>query len=206
MRTVVVVFSRDSQLVAAFTTQKELQWPATGGNTTVSHSTADERLVKQVLPFFRKWKWCGPAEVELKTDSRTGQDKVIEINPRFPGYLRFPLDCGLDLPAQATGLAEQGEAVPFPSYQVGAEYQSPLLVFRSFLSGLRSRSQRREDSRAGVKEVMKALPGAFRILSDPLPLLGKALVRFQVVPEGPPFLVGRPAPSGGHLAAELRLP
>jgi predicted ATP-grasp superfamily ATP-dependent carboligase len=193
MKTVVVVFSRDSQLVAAFTTQKVRQWPATGGRTAVSYSTADERLVKQVLPFFRKWKWCGPAEVELKTDSRTGQDKVIEINPRFPGYLRFPLECGLDLLSIATGMASQAP-IPFPSYRVGAEYHDPALVLHSFLSSLRRGSQRSGRFRAGVQEVMKALPVACRILSDPLPLLGRALARFQVGPEGPLFLVGRRDP------------
>jgi predicted ATP-grasp superfamily ATP-dependent carboligase len=190
MKTVVVVFSRDSQLVAAFTTHKVRHWPATGGNTAVSCSTADERLVKQVLPFFSKWKWCGPAEVEVKTDSRTGQDKVIEINPRFPGYLRFPVECGLDLPAMATGVASQGKVVSFPGYRVGVEYHNPQLVFRSFVSGLRFGSQGSGESRAGVREVMKALPAACRILSEPLPLLGKALARFQLGPEGPLFLVG----------------
>jgi predicted ATP-grasp superfamily ATP-dependent carboligase len=184
MKTVVVVFSRDSQLVAAFTTQKLLQWPATGRMTAVSHSTADERLVKLVLPFFKKWKWRGLAEVELKTDTRTGQDKVIEVNPRSPGYLRFPLECGLDLPAIVTGVAAQGEVVPlvFPSYRVGVEYHDPRLVFKSFLSCLNSGSQRSGESRAGVREVMKALPEAFRILSDPLPELGRALGRIYKRP------------------------
>jgi predicted ATP-grasp superfamily ATP-dependent carboligase len=193
MKTVVVVFSRDGQLVAAFTTQKALQWPASGGATAVSFSTADERLVKLVLPFFRKWRWRGPAEVELKTDARTGQDKVIEINPRFPGYLRFALECGLDLPALVTGVAAQGEVVPlvFPSYRVGMEYDNPLLIFKSFLSFLTSGSQRSGESLAGAREVMKALPVAFRILSDPLSLLGRVLVRFQQGPEAPLFLVER---------------
>jgi predicted ATP-grasp superfamily ATP-dependent carboligase len=193
MKTVVVVFSRDSQLLAAFTTRKVLQWPATGGQTAVSFSTAEERLVKLVLPFFRKWKWRGPAEVELKTDTRTGQDKVIEINPRFPGYLRFPLECGIDLPAMVTGVAAQGEVVPlvFPSYRVGMKYDNPWLVFKSFLSFLTSGSPRNGESLAGVRDVMKALPAAFRILSDPLSLLGKLLVRLRQGPEAPLFLAER---------------
>jgi hypothetical protein len=193
MKTVVVVFSQDSQLVAAFTTQKLVQWPATGGATAVSISTADERLVKLVLPFFRKWKWRGPAEVELKTDARTGQDMVIEINPRFPGYLRFPLECGLDLPAIVTGVAAPGKVIPlpFPSYRVSIEYHNPLLIFWSFLSFLRSGSQRSGERLAGMREVMKALPVALHNLRDPLSLLGRVLAQFQQTPEVPLFLVGR---------------
>src|SRR5262249_22104906 len=61
MKTVVVVFSSDSRLLTAFTTQKVREWPDTGGISAVSRSTADERLVNQVLPFFTKWHWCGPA-------------------------------------------------------------------------------------------------------------------------------------------------
>jgi len=193
MKTVTVVFSRDSQLVAAFTAQKTLAWPATGGTTAASISTADEGMLKLVLPFFKKWKWRGPACVEFKTDSRTGQDKLIEINPRFPGYLRFPCECGLDLSAMVTTAAAPGEFPPlvFPGYRVGAEYANPLLVLESYLSSLRPGNTRSRECRAGVREVMKALPAACHMLRDPLPHLGKVWGRFQRKAESTPFLVGR---------------
>jgi predicted ATP-grasp superfamily ATP-dependent carboligase len=181
MKTVILVFSRSSQLLAAFTSQKRLQVPATGGLTAIGTSTADERLVNLVLPFFQKWKWRGPAEVELKTDARTGEHKVIEINPRFPGCLRFALECGLDLPALAIGLTADGAAIPlpFPSYRVGVEYHNPPLVLRSFLASRRSETRMNGESLAGVREVVKAVPSAFQNLRDPLSTLGRALAKFQ---------------------------
>jgi predicted ATP-grasp superfamily ATP-dependent carboligase len=61
MKTVVLLFSPQSRLIAAFTMRKLRQWPETGGITAVSRSTADEHLVRLVLPFFQKWRWCGVA-------------------------------------------------------------------------------------------------------------------------------------------------
>ncbi len=105
MRTVVVLFDKGSKLVAAFTTQKHRQWPTIGGLTAVGVSTSEFHLVDQMLPFFKKWGWRGVAEVELKYDSRDGRYKVIEINPRFPAYLRFPNSCGSPLVRLAAILA-----------------------------------------------------------------------------------------------------
>ena len=44
-----------------------------------------------MLPFFESLRWRGPAEVELKIDARDGEAKVIEVNPRLPGYVGFPI-------------------------------------------------------------------------------------------------------------------
>jgi SAM-dependent methyltransferase len=68
-----------------------------GGVTACGISTLEQGLVDQFLPFFTNWHWRGPAEVELKRDARDGVFKVIEINPRFPGYLRLPSVCGIEL-------------------------------------------------------------------------------------------------------------
>jgi hypothetical protein len=193
-KTVVLLFSPQSRLIAAFTTRKIRQWPETGGITAVARSTADEHLVKLVLPFFEKWRWCGGAEVELKCDSRNGQDKVIEINPRFPGYLRFLLECGLGLAVMAANPALDGQAVPdaiflnwptLPSYTAGAKYYNPGLVLRAFLSKLRSGRLRNAGFREGLREMLGAAATIPGLLRDPMPMLGRVLAR-------PPFAPGRP--------------
>lgn len=185
MKTVLLLFSRDSRLAAAFTTRKIRQWPETGGLTAVSCSTAEESLVNQVLPFFEKWRWRGPAEVELKLDSRDGQHKVIEINPRFPGYLRFPCECGLDIPALAVRLALEGGGGPSgacPTYKMGAGYVNPGLFVRTVASGLRAR---------GISELRRAFADmrgtgrvAMALLDDPLPQFGRVLSGFRHNSEG----------------------
>jgi len=196
MKTVVLLFSPRTRLRAAFTTQKIRQWPVTGGITAVSYSTAEAGLVKLVLPFFKKWQWCGGAEVELKHDSRDGQDKVIEINPRFPGYLRFPLECGLGLAVMAVNSALEDPAglngssfdwASLPRYATGVRYYDPGLVLRAFLFRLRSG----ELCKAGLREDLREMWGAAatlpRLLRDPLPLLGRVLANPSFAPHRPPL-------------------
>jgi D-aspartate ligase len=173
---VLLLFSRESRLVAAFTTRKTRQWPVTGGATAASCSTTEEYLVDQVLPFFEKWRWRGSAEVELKLDCRDGRHKVIEINPRFPGYLRFPCECGLDFPVLAVDLALGSQAASpgaYPAYETGARYLNPGLFVRTVASDLRHR--RVSQLRHAVGDMRGVGCLVLDVLDDPLPLFGRLL-------------------------------
>jgi biotin carboxylase len=142
MRTALVLFDKESQLIAHFTTRKVRQMPYTGGNTAASVSTQDRSLVESVLPFFEKFRWRGPAEVEFKVDPRDGKAKVIEVNPRFPGYVRFPIGCGLRVPTLAV-LDALGRPLPTDrSYQVDARYVRPDRYLRSIAGELRREKHR----------------------------------------------------------------
>lgn len=124
MRTVNLLFDRHSALVAYFTMRKLRQWPLTGGVSILAESTRDLRLVEAVLPLFQHWQWKGPAEVELKVDPRDGQAKIIEVNPRFPGYIGFPIQCGADFPRIICDLMQSRQETreTHPNYTVGAKY------------------------------------------------------------------------------------
>lgn len=181
MKTAVLLFSDAGELTAAFTTQKRRQWPPTGGLTVVSESTDDSALVKQVLPFFDKWQWKGPAEVELKHDSRDGLDKVIEINPRFPAYLRFAGRCGLDLPTFAARLASGATVTPrkYPDYSVGVTYMKPGLFIKNCAWHLRQSGV--SVIPGALRELMAGFPCVIDMLSDPFPFLGRAVEDFRGV-------------------------
>ena len=115
-----------------------------------------------MLPFFEKWKWRCAAEVELKLDARDGRYKVIEINPRFPGYLRFAWQCGLDLPMLAARIAlgdEHAIADALPRYRVGATYVAPTLFLRTVC---RRRSRARAGARSPACESRSARLGTGR--------------------------------------------
>lgn len=98
MRTVNLLFDTNSELVAYFSTQKIRQWPNSGGVSALTVSTDEPDLVNFILPFFKKFQWQGFAEAEIKIDERDGQPKLIEINPRFCGYIGFPIACGVNFP------------------------------------------------------------------------------------------------------------
>jgi len=178
MRTVVLLFDKESRLLAAFTTCKLRQWPPTGGVTALSISTAEAPLVESVLPFFHRWRWRGFAEVELKVDRRDGVAKVIEINPRNPGYLRFPIVCGLPLGrlAVAAATGEAGAALPFPSYAVGRRFANLELVVRSVAAEIRTSSSKTGVVRGALADLKGTGGFLAGFLVDPAPPLGRVLL------------------------------
>jgi len=179
LKMIFLLFSPESHLVAAFTSRKIRQWPRAGGSVAVSESTAEAHLVEQVLPFCRKWHWRGPAEVDLKLDDRDGQHKLLEVNPRFPGYLRFAVHCGLDVATLAARLIIDPRGVTparFPAYAVGARFLNIGLFLRTAFSEIRAASPRR----TALREVMADLRGSSwmlrDMLADPLPPLGRVFL------------------------------
>ena len=182
MKTVTLLFTADSRLEAAFTMQKLRQCPSEGGVTALARSTVDEDLVKQVLPFFERWRWRGSAEVELKLDSRDGLYKVIEINPRFPGYLRFTGQCGLRLPELAVTLSLDGNAapaIPYPGYEDAVGYCSPGAMLESFLLDLTQSGSAIAMLRAVAADLRLVRPALGGTLRDPLPMIGRILKRLS---------------------------
>lgn len=121
MRTVNLFFGEDGRLAAHFATKKIRQWPNSGGISVLSESIQAPELVDFALPFFEKWPWQGVAEVEIKIDSRDQKPKLIEINPRFCGYIGFAIVCGIDFPWYMCRLA-QGEQVEKANYPSGIRY------------------------------------------------------------------------------------
>ena len=174
-KTAVLLFSRDSRLAAWFTMQKHHTWPIRGGVTAVGRSTDEFGLVAQVLPFFAQHGWRGPAEVEFKLDRRDGLYKVIEINPRFPGYLRFPQACGLDLIPLAVRLA-LGEGVVAPGdraqYTVGTSYVNPGLLLRTAAAWVRHRPPSLGDLHRLATITGASLGSLLGLSEDPAAVLG----------------------------------
>ncbi|HFD79867.1 MAG TPA: hypothetical protein ENK05_05670 [Gammaproteobacteria bacterium] len=95
MRSLNLLFDRGTTLRAAFTYSKIRQWPVTGGIVGSCVSVHETQVIDMVLPFFRKWNWRGPAEVEYKWDARDKVPRLIEINPRYSGNISFALSCGI---------------------------------------------------------------------------------------------------------------
>ena len=181
-RTVIVLFDRDSRLLAWFTMRKLRQWPVSGGITAMSESTRDEQLLRQVLPFFEEWRWRGPAEIELKIDPRDGLAKVIEINPRFSGYIGFPVRCGLPLPRMAAqAAAGQWDGERCPRYAVGVRYINTMAYLKATVADLLQRRDRLALLRQIWSEVRRGAVGNSLDPSDPAPRLGKLLYEVAAV-------------------------
>lgn len=174
MRTVVVLLDRGGRLAAHFTARKLRTWPSEGGITTASISTEDPGLVRQVMPLLEEWRWRGPAEVELKVDPRDGRAKVIEVNPRLPGYLAFPIACGLHLPRLAIEAA-LGRVTTPARYAAGRVYVNLALHLRSLLADRSLPGGRLARLSQGLAACGAARAAVLEGLRDPAPRLGKAL-------------------------------
>ena len=166
MKTAILLLAPSGRLSAWFTTQKTRVWPPSGGSTATSTSSAEFVLIEQVLPLFEKWQWRGPAEVEFKLDPRDGRHKVIEINPRFPGYLRFPCRCGLNLATLAVeaALGSEVKATASPMYKVGAAYVNPGFWLRA---GVAELSANPRPWLRFLREIGKAAREFFDLVQDP---------------------------------------
>lgn len=187
MRMVTVVYGGRGRLAAAFTAQKLRQWPPRGGVTAYGVSTRDHELLSLVRPFFDRYDWRGPAEVELKRDERDGTDKVIEINPRFPGYLRHASLCGADL-AVVAARAALGEDLPeaggLSEYRAGVAYIAPAVFMKSVAREARSCGWGSAIASAW-RHAGAAGPMARSLLSDPLPQVARTFVKMRPSPVMP---------------------
>lgn len=155
METAIVMFDKESRLTHWFTTIKIRQFPFPGGMTAMSESTHRPALVRMMMPFFEKWCWKGPAEVEFIVDSRDNVAKVIEINPRFPGYIGFPIRCGLNLPHLLCrlSLGEKLEPSRSPEYPAGIKYMNSAYYLRSAMAEILAQKNRKEICRRILGEL-----------------------------------------------------
>ncbi|HVO73542.1 MAG TPA: ATP-grasp domain-containing protein [Ignavibacteriaceae bacterium] len=154
MRAVHLLFDKENKIAAYFILKKIHQWPVTGGVTVSAESTNETELLEFLLPFFKKYPWEGPAEAEIIIDERDGKPKLIEINPRFPGSLLFPIKCGVNFPYIACMLAADKKFPVFPPrYLTGIFYINRTFYIRSILKEF----YRAKNKTVFLKKVFKEL-------------------------------------------------
>jgi predicted ATP-grasp superfamily ATP-dependent carboligase len=109
---------RNRKYAAGFEAQKLIQAPEGFGTGCIVQSVSRPELVEPTRRLLESMGFSGVAEVEYKRDSRTGEYKLIEINPRPWDQHRLGAACGVDLIYIAycdhAGLPAppHGEAVP----------------------------------------------------------------------------------------------
>ena len=88
---------RDSRCHGGFTAQKLVQSPAGFGTGCIVQSTDRPELLERTIGLLQTLGFTGIAEVEYKWDSRDGEYKLIEINPRPWDQHRLGGALGVDL-------------------------------------------------------------------------------------------------------------
>jgi predicted ATP-grasp superfamily ATP-dependent carboligase len=102
------------------------EYPASGGVSSCAESFHDPKLEEYGRQMLDALGWHGVAMVEFRRDSRDGDYKLMEINPKFWGSLDLALAAGADFPGDLCRMA-LGETLPFvDAYQRNLRYQWPL--------------------------------------------------------------------------------
>ena len=126
--------------------------------------------------FVRQFRWRGPFELECIID----RDDVylIEINPRFPGYIRFPVKCGLNLPylACVTALGERPGAPP--PYDLGVKYINVTAFARAVAAEIGQTSRPWMSLHRAFLSLGGYRPGLGSDLRDLQPRMGKIVAEF----------------------------
>jgi len=179
LRAVHLLFDSASRLVAFFVLRKLRIWPSRVGVTVAAVSTHETELVDLLLPLFRKLRWQGPADAELKIDARDGQAKLLEINPRFSGAIHFPIACGVNMPLLycRAALGERLGEMRLPSYQAGLHYLDPGRWLAGVGAELLEPGSRWTSilRRVWTLEMRQPRVQSVHALTDPGALLGKLL-------------------------------
>jgi predicted ATP-grasp superfamily ATP-dependent carboligase len=183
IRALHLLFDNDTRLVAHFVLQKHRLWPTRVGATVAGISTHEPWLISQILPIFQALGWRGPADAELKIDTRDGQAKILEINPRFSGILHFPIQCGVNFPLLycRAALGERLAETLQPRYKAGVRYMAVPKWLRAVAVEVWAPNAKRwQVLRQAIASDLRA-PRVRSVheLADPAPLIGRALLALQ---------------------------
>lgn len=93
-----VIFNRNNQVVTSLVMRKIRESPISGGTATFAETVSFPILEKYTIKMLKNIGWLGIATAEFKLDPRDNIPKLMEINPRFFGYMNLAIWAGIDLP------------------------------------------------------------------------------------------------------------
>ncbi|MCA0756662.1 ATP-grasp domain-containing protein [Paenibacillus sp. N4] len=110
----------DNHAVRAAFVQREVRnFPEERGPSVVQESIYDEKMLDYTKRLMDGIPWRGVVEVDYMVDSRTGEPKLMEINPRYWASLNLALACGIDFPFMHYRLGVGADPEPMLAYKEG---------------------------------------------------------------------------------------
>jgi len=104
------------------------EYPASGGVSTCAESFYDADLEIYGRRLLDAMSWHGVAMAEFRHDSRDGQFKLIEVNPKLWGSLDLALTAGADFPGDLCRMALGQELRFTDKYDQHLRYRWPLSI------------------------------------------------------------------------------
>lgn len=182
---VATVYDR-GKLKAALTLRKIRENPPSGGVAVYGETVHEPEIQELGTKLLTALKWHGTATVELKLDPRDNTPKLMEINPRFFGYVQLAIAAGVDIPYLLYQIAVGEEVTPVTEYKVDVTWMRPdddLFGLVLSTREARSWSQRWQL----VKSFLKSYPKSYKNseylkISDPLPLFSQIAYHYVLLP------------------------
>jgi D-aspartate ligase len=161
-------FNSHSECLLAVTGKKIRQYPAYTGVTCLGICVRNDTVERTTKEFMKALGYGGPVDIGYRYDSRDGQYKILDVNPRLGDTFRlFVADNGLDVP-RALYLDLTAQPVPFAVMRDGRKWVSEWLDLVSSLRYYR-------DGKLTIRQWLSSFRGvqeaAFFALDDPLPFL-----------------------------------
>ena len=167
-RGVYTLYDWDAELAGVTVQQRLRTNPPEGGTSTLRETVADPELVSVADDFLSSLGWQGAAMVEFRIDSRDGEAKLMEINPRLWGSLALSVFAGVEFPYLLYQLSVDGTCERSLDYDVGVQARRLLGDVVHVLG--------REDRAAAVREFLRPadVPRCYDVLStdDPVAAAG----------------------------------
>ena len=100
--------------------------PPYGRLATVSESARPDERLLTTTPLLQQLGWWGAMGMETIRDPSDGQDKLMEINPRFPRQLWNRIEMGINEPLMCIRIARGESVEPVREYPLGVLFVSPV--------------------------------------------------------------------------------
>ena len=93
-----IYMDKNSEPVAYFTGRKIRTYPTYAGIGCFVQSIYVEDIIKEGIRMLKQVHYTGVALLQFKRDSRTGEFKLLEVNPRVSSWNLLAYECGINLP------------------------------------------------------------------------------------------------------------
>jgi len=113
--------------------RKIRQYPTDFGNGTLNESVQAQDASELGARLLQRLQYRGLANIEFKRDARTGELKLIEVNPRLGGTNILATRCGANLSLIAYLDLTGQKPAPVAHYREGVRYLVVGKDFRAFL-------------------------------------------------------------------------
>jgi predicted ATP-grasp superfamily ATP-dependent carboligase len=179
---VCLLYDQKHEIKCSFVQKEIRHFPIEIGPSTVQESVEFPELVMTSKRLLEELNWVGVVEIEYMVDPRTGNLKLMEINPRFWNSLELSIQCGVDFPFYLLKVALNEPFEGIFRYSIGK--QTRWLIPGDILHFMTNKNRFQMNPPLLSFRKNETMDDTF-LLSDPLPTLATiiACLRYSVSPQ-----------------------